>query len=233
MLEQGRTFISKPQFNETFTVVSSKPSPPSAAHVEVLKREIPAKGETWFARRSVHQNKKAEGTADWNEMVFALRDDHSSHERDFTPTLWDARKICDWDSDLDEKKDQIAGFDTMTMSVFEMCHEIPAPLGPRCFPVLVMTGNINTQENCFIAVTVPVDLNGLTTSFYSSGRNVQEGTTKLEKKRTVLGAYAAAEKVTLLEDNIEWVMATASDAKGNLPMFAQVSVISSEPSVQN
>lgn len=224
VLDQGRTFISKPQFDETFTAVSTKSSPPSIAPVDVLKREIPSKGEAWFARRSIHENKKEEGTADWEEMVFALRDDHSFHERDFTPTLWDARKICDWDSELSDQSSKIVGFDTLTAGVFEMCHEIPAPLGPRCFPVLVVTGDVTSRDNCFVAVTVPVDLAGIKTSFYSSGRNVEEGSTKLERKKAVIGSYAAAEKVTLDGDKIEWVMATASDAKGNLPMFAQVSI---------
>lgn len=223
VLDQGLAFISKPKFDETFISVSTKASPPSIASVAVSKREIPTKGETWFARRSVHENKKEEGTADWEEMVFALRDDHSFHERDFTPTLWDARKICDWD--FTEEGDQIDGFDTISMGVYEMCHEIPAPLGPRCFPVLVVTGNVKSEENSFVAITVPVDLDGLATSFYSSGRNLREGTTKLEKKKAVIGSYAAAEKASLADEKIDWVMATASDAKGNLPMFAQVSLL--------
>ena len=84
-----------------------------------------------------------------------------------------------------------------------------------------MTGNITDEQDTFLAVTVPLDLDGLQASLYSSGRNTTEGDTKMKKKRAVLGQYAAVEKVRLVGQDIEWVMATASDAKGNLPMFAQ------------
>jgi Protein of unknown function (DUF3074) len=101
-----------------------------------------------------------------------------------------------------------------------MCHAIPPPLQPRCFPVLVCTAA--TSETSFIAVTIPVDLESIPASFYSSGRNVTEGSDGRHRKKPVMGIYSAVETASIDTDGqIDWTMATASDAKGNLPMFAQ------------
>lgn len=123
--------------------------------------------------------------------------------------------------------------------VFEICHSLPAPLNPRCFPVLVLTAF--TSPTAFLAVTVPVNLLSpapLEAAYYSTGRNTSDpSASEQQKKKPVLGVYAAVETVRLLSDgegeeggkeirdgdgrDIEWIMATASDAKGNLPMFLQ------------
>jgi hypothetical protein len=101
-----------------------------------------------------------------------------------------------------------------------MCHAIPPPLQPRCFPVLVCTAA--TSETSFLAVTAPVDLESIPASFYSSGRNTTEGSDAQHRKRPVMGKYSAVETAYIDADGqIEWTMATASNAKGNLPMFAQ------------
>lgn len=123
-----------------------------------------------------------------------------------------------------------------------MCHSLPGPLSPRCFPVLVLTAS--TSPTSFLAVTVPVDLSSLERAYYSTGRNVSHpdpDASEQTRKKPVLGVYAAVETVRILGDGegetgrvgggvdgkeddsakIEWIMATASDTKGNLPMFLQ------------
>jgi hypothetical protein len=101
-----------------------------------------------------------------------------------------------------------------------MCHAIPPPQQPRCFPVLVCTAA--TSETSFLAVTVPVDLESIAASFYSSGRNTTEGSDSQHRKKPVMGIYSAVETAYIDPDGqIDWTMATASDAKGILPMFAQ------------
>jgi Protein of unknown function (DUF3074) len=117
-----------------------------------------------------------------------------------------------------------------------MCHSLPGPLSPRCFPVLVLTAY--TTPTSFLAVTVPVNLSTLDIAYYSTGRNITDpSASKQQKKQLVLGVYAAVETVRIMvnaddKDNhirseanrfgkIEWTMATASDTKGNLPMFLQ------------
>ena len=47
----------------------------------------------------MHENKKAEGTADWEEMDEGLRVEHNEHERDYTPGIFDTYKVLDWDAE--------------------------------------------------------------------------------------------------------------------------------------
>ena len=261
MLDEGASFLEPSSFSSTFTHSSNKAASPSTADVEVHKRSIPIsdlssiswsagpinrnkpiaiEAENWFARRSVHDgvsSKDRKGSASWAEFVYGLRDEHSKHECDFTPTLYDAHHILNWNEQVHqlEAENGFEGrYSDLTMSIYEMCHAIPAPLQPRCFSVLVVTAS--TSPSSFIAVTVPVDLSSprpLEASFYSSSRNLNEGVDDQQRKKPVFGVYTAVETVRILDKDIsspgrggkkgqiEWTMATASDAKGNLPMFIQ------------
>jgi hypothetical protein len=124
ILDEGGAFLSQQTFESTFTPQSSKSSPPSTTKVQILKRDIPSsevekiswdgapvprrkpraiEAEHWFARRSRHPNissKEKKGSASWDEFVFGLRDQHSKHEYDFTPTLYDAQHIMDWNEEI-------------------------------------------------------------------------------------------------------------------------------------
>lgn len=282
ILEEGAQFTNSFHEPSLFNKTSTKPSAPSTSSVDVLIRNVtpseltqiawegenvavpreskaPAgHGEYWVARRSYHEDKKAPGTADWKEFEFGLRDDHTKHEEDFTPTLYDAYHVLDWNTEIKGLEKDIPGFDTITMSIHEMCHALQAPLKPRCFPILVVTANVRPDTTTgsssvtdgFISITVPVALSASTapTSFYSSGRNLTSQasatestsniakTEKLKKSKPVFGVYTAVERVKKLssvdtttehegrkgkEGQIEWIMATSSDAKGNVPMSLQ------------
>ncbi|EXJ64917.1 hypothetical protein A1O7_01256 [Cladophialophora yegresii CBS 114405] len=199
-------------------------------------------GEHWFARKSVHKDLSSKdatspGNASWKEFIYGLRDDHSKHEEAFTPNLYDAHPVCDWNGELRalESQREIVGkhgrkYTCATMAIYEMCHATPPPTSARCFPVLVATASLGPEE--FVAVTVPVTLGtSVAASFYSSGRNTKEGKTPQQRKPVVLGIYAAVETVKrrpregaergVEGKEVEWIMATASDAKGNLPMWVQ------------
>ncbi|KIW17535.1 hypothetical protein PV08_04729 [Exophiala spinifera] len=206
-----------------------------------------AEGEHWFARRSVHadvssKSEEKVGHASWDEFVFGIRDEHSKHEMEFTPPLYDARKVVDWAGQinkLDGEGRLHDKFRNPTMGVYEMCHALPAPLTPRCFCVLVVTASKGPggggEDEEIVAVTVPVDLASANrhpdaaknkkkkVGFYSSMRNLSEGEDTQKKKIVVMGAYTAVEVVRRHRDTeeIEWIMATASDARGNLPMWVQ------------
>ena len=112
------------------------------------------------------------------------------------------------------------------MAIYEMVHEMPGPLVARCFPVLVVTAAVSEME--FLVVTLPVDLRTWEGAWYSNGRNVNEGSGKLARS-VVLAEYCAVERVRRYkktgsregDEEIEWVMATASHARGNLPMTVQ------------
>lgn len=205
-----------------------------------VKRSSPAESlntEHWFTRHSRHANMPSTdpealkvGGASWKEFVFGLRDAHSQHEEDFTPTLYAAKALIDWKDEVkaleSEGKlvDPTTGhkYSQVTFYAAEMCHAIPAPLKPRCFSVLVCTAS--TSPESFIAVTIPVDLGEL--GYYATGKNIASETDGQRRKQTVVGAYAAVETVILEKDTdgtemIDWTMGTASDTRGNLPMVLQ------------
>ncbi|KAK5461242.1 hypothetical protein LTS15_003305 [Exophiala xenobiotica] len=310
LLDDGASFLSPSTFGRNFKHHSTKPSPPSAARVEVLNHTVPANAiaqvqwtrgsshhpdsninnnnsnsnsgggvgvsrskplkptgdEHWFARRSVHRDissksKDTPGHASWDEFVFGLRDEHSKHEMEFTPTLYDARPVADWKGQIHKMEEEGQGggfgfkgkgkearYTNVSLGVYEMCHAIPPPLMPRCFCVLVATASITGkkgEEDEFVAVTVPVDLTGGATAagpgtgtgtrtdgesekivgFYSTGRNMKEGEDAQRRKKVLMGLYTAVEVVRRRDrergGEIEWIMATSSDAKGNLPMWLQ------------
>jgi hypothetical protein len=115
VLTEANTFVDT-TLPATFTTVSTaKKSNPAAAQIKVMKRMIPnseltstSRGkvntnrleeEAWFARTSVHANQKEEGTADWREFDHGLRVQHSEHERDYTPDVYDSHRVLDWDEE--------------------------------------------------------------------------------------------------------------------------------------
>jgi hypothetical protein len=219
--------------------------------------------EHWFTRRSIHQcisSKLTPGTASWEQFVFGLLKNHSANEQEFTPNLFDARKVVDWDGQVrkltEEGSLRREGWDDVSIGIMEMCHGLPGSLAPRCFPVLVVGGRLLPQhqqqqqnggssaaagagfepdprwesgeKQKFVVVTVPVQLGtAVKKAFYSNFRNLKEGKTEQEKANVVFGLYAAVETCTLRdrvggeEEEVEWIMSTASDASGNLPMWMQ------------
>ena len=104
-----------------FLSSGEKSSPPATSKVDLLKREIPgleldrlsnfstrtgpifrklpprSPDEAWFARRSVHENSRMKGTSDFENFDYGLRADHSEHERQYTPDVFDSYKVLDWE----------------------------------------------------------------------------------------------------------------------------------------
>lgn len=68
--------------------------------------------------------------------------------------------------------------------VYEMAHKLPPPLLPRVFCVLLVTAK--TGKDGFIIVQIPVNLQSLPESYYSSGRNQKEGESEVKRKKPVL-----------------------------------------------
>lgn len=142
ILDEGGRFLSKDTFQSSFKSHSSKSAPPCPTDVQVSQREISASdiervawdsppiprrkplaidAEHWFARRSHHPNissKEKKGNASWDEFVFGLRDQHSKHECDFTPTLYDAHHILDWNEEVRalEGEGKLGQYNNATMS---------------------------------------------------------------------------------------------------------------------
>ena len=110
----------------------------------------------------------------------------------------------------------------MHPAVYEMCHQMPPPLANRVFPVVVVTAK--TGPDSFVVVQMPVDLTDFPDGdvLYTNGRNKRDADSALKKKKITSGVYVSVERVTVTEaGQIRWVMATASNAKGYLPMILQ------------
>jgi len=104
-----------------------------------------------------------------------------------------------------------------------MAHHIPPPLDNRAFPVLVVTArSAGPDHPSFLVVQIPVDITKLDKALYSTHKNKQAGDNSEKKKPVTLGQYVSIERCAMVENfDVKWQMATASDAKGNLPMWAQ------------
>lgn len=99
---------------------------------------------------------------------------------------------------------------------------MPPPLTNRVFPVLVITAK--TGPEAFVVVQIPVDLTDFPDGdvLYANGRNKRDADAPQKTKKVTPGMYVSVERVKLTEaGEIKWVMATASNAKGFLPMALQ------------
>jgi hypothetical protein len=227
-LDEAETFMTTYLPSKFELKGSDKRSPPSNAPVELFAKDIPSSSlpkhsgvpqgttEHWFARKSVHENKAVAETANWPEFDDGLRRNHSQNEMGYTPDVVDAHEVLSWNSQLWESGGKIGQWEDVQMSVFEMCHKVPAPLNKRVFPVVVITARKATpphnEPGCsFLVVQIPVSLEGVSNAKYHNVPKVTEG------------IYCAIERGELVEEGkkVMWQMATASDAKGVLPMWAQ------------
>jgi hypothetical protein len=86
-----------------------------------------------------------------------------------------------------------------------MLHHIPPPLNDRVFTVLIITARRASQ---LLVVQMPIETQGLAGIKYDGAAKVTSG------------QYVSIELAQLVDDGrkVKWQMATASDAKGNLPM---------------
>ncbi|KAJ4424851.1 hypothetical protein N0V82_000570 [Gnomoniopsis sp. IMI 355080] len=198
--------------------------------------------ETWACRRSVHIDSATKGTASWAEFARCIRDEHAETEDAFTPTVLAHREAQSWAGAGDIRPIVVGGeeggesnssvrWGRFSLVLVEMKHKIPPPLKPRVFPVLQLLATAmdlpaGTQDGAaaearakdeFVVVSVPVaDFTGSELAVLSKEAGV------------VVGAYAAVERVKKEESgrgDVEWIMATASDAKGVLPMWVQTKAV--------
>ncbi|KAL9578593.1 MAG: hypothetical protein Q9212_005619 [Teloschistes hypoglaucus] len=246
VLDEAMTFIDD-ILPHRFKLISEKTSRPADSIVQLLKYEIlgqtlgeipwesyylprnPPKdvgetGEAWFARSSEHPDEPQKGTASFSEFESSLRDNHSEHEAEYTPAVFDARLVLDWTIPRPPGKNapDFSHYRNVSMRIFEMGHKLPPPLSPRVFPVLVITADTGVSYGSdFVIVQIPVNIETLPEAFYSNGRNLREGEDGLRRKKPTLGVYTSIERCRLIDGHITWEMVTASDAKGWLPMWAQ------------
>ncbi|KAK2065121.1 hypothetical protein LY76DRAFT_586659 [Colletotrichum caudatum] len=210
----------------------SKTFPESAAPVELYERIVPAaelqreaarnqlpngdsaSAETWACRRSVHKDRPVKGTAAWEEFIKCFKDDHVEAEKAFTPNVMEAREALAWDCNGVVVNEGGLSWDDFKLSVSEIKHKLVMPLRNRVFPELILSAKARGADE-FLVVSIPVqDLAGS-----DHGQMVKD-------KSVVVGAYVSVERVRRLPTGaIEWIMATASDAKGVLPAWIQAKAV--------
>ncbi|KAL6869274.1 hypothetical protein ACO1O0_000598 [Amphichorda felina] len=162
--------------------------------------------ETWFLRRSVHDDSARAGTASWDEWVRCFKASHAETERAFTPSVLSTRADREWDCrgvevDLDGET-----WGDWTLKLEESVHKMPAPLRNRVFPVLQATTSVLGKQR-FLVVQI------------AAGEAM--GVVEARRGGDVCGAYTSIEQLRDTGEGIEWVMGTASDAKGVLPAWVQ------------
>ncbi|KAI5920036.1 hypothetical protein F4810DRAFT_684476 [Camillea tinctor] len=224
--------------NKLWKSKGSKSHPDSDARVEISERVVPARDleavaagdekkskeakarpETWCCRRSVHADAARRGTASWDEFERCFRDEHAQSESRFTPSVAAAREAARWRGCegvvAEPATQQIEGegegqasqaWTHFGLALVEMRHKIGRPLlKDRTFPVLQMTCSLEGARE-FLVVSIPVP-------DFDAAR----------EKGARVALYVAVERVRAVPGtrDIEWLMATASDAGGALPMWVQ------------
>jgi hypothetical protein len=182
-------------------------------------REKSEKAESWFGRFSFHRDAAEKRTASWDEFVHCFKEHHHETEAAFTDSIIGNREAISWDAKGIETFDQFGGqWTDMSLKIVEMKHKItPKPLKNRTFSVLQLAARLVDAKE-FIVVSIPVsDFGQSADSEYAQDPSI------------VVGAYVSVERIRVLPDDdntardnwIEWIMATASDAKGSLPQWMQ------------
>jgi len=165
-----------------------------------------------FCRKSCHKNSEETGTATWDEFRRAFKEHHLESENAFTSSIIGAREAMRWDTNGLELSVDGNKWINITIVVVESIHKInPKPLKNRTFPVVQVAAELVGSKE-FLVVSIP--LNDFEKSpFAEFARD----------KSLVVGYYVSVERIRILPDNgeIEWLMATASDAGGVLPSWVQ------------
>ncbi|KAK0656107.1 hypothetical protein B0T16DRAFT_317549 [Cercophora newfieldiana] len=216
----------------------SKIYPDSAAPVELFERVVDdgAGSETWVCRRSVHVDEAAKGTANWSEFHDGFKERHVEVERAFTPSVMRADEIGRWSGSGVVAQEAGTTYGSFTLSIHAIRHRIGKPvLKDRTFPVLLMTcaamksplssevtdaGTISRHELPeFLVVSIPV-------ADYLASPQVP-ASVREEHESAVVAVYASVERIRKFggDGGIEWIMATASDARGVLPTWVQTSAV--------
>ncbi|KAF2971178.1 hypothetical protein GQX73_g2386 [Xylaria multiplex] len=208
----------------------TKSDPDSAAKVDVLERAISCKElqaiaskhgikakieeETWAVRLSAHEDAAKKGTASWDEFEHSFRLEHAKTEMAFTPNVIAANEAQRWDCTGIEVEEAGQSWDRFSLVVEEMRHKVGRPiLKDRTFPVLQLScaAKEGTGASEFVIVSIPVP------DFATSDK------ANLSKEKDALIAfYVSIERIRKLSDGkIEWLLGTASDAAGVLPLWIQ------------
>ncbi|KAI2635469.1 hypothetical protein GGS21DRAFT_490126 [Xylaria nigripes] len=242
ILEEALPFIdsaaatsSSPDARKLWLSKGGRSSSDSAAKVEVLERAVSAKTlqavaskhgvkgrveeEMWAARLSVHEDAARKGTASWGEFEQCFRLEHGKTEMAFTPDVIGANEAQRWDCGGLEVEAAGQSWEKISLVVEEMRHKVGRPvLKDRTFPVLQLSCAVKQGTGApeFVVVSIPVP------DFAAS-----DNARLCREKGALIAFYVSIERIRKLEDGrIEWLLGTASDAAGFLPLWIQDKALS-------
>ncbi|KAI1368804.1 hypothetical protein F5Y08DRAFT_294883 [Xylaria arbuscula] len=221
---------TSPDAKKLWKSKGAKSSSDSDAKVDVLERRISAKElqaiaskhgikadtdeETWATRLSVHEDAAKKGTASWDEFEHSFRLEHAKTEMAFTPNVIAANEAQRWDCAGIELEEGGQLWDRFQFVVEEMRHKIGRPfLKDRTFPVLQVSCAVKEGTGApeFVVVSIPVPDFGTSDKASLS-----------KEKGAQIAFYVSIERIRKLENGkIEWLLGTASDAAGILPLWIQ------------
>jgi hypothetical protein len=226
-------FVEKPIADPTKIVKPWKPTgcktfPHSNAEVELYERILPKEAlvqvcqehdlddinrkklrkEVWVRRRSVHENAKNRGTAEWSEFVHYFKKLHAETEVAITPMVLGTRLVKDWKCEGIELRVCGRTWNQFTMTWEESIHKFPFPLMKRVFPVLQLTAMTYDKDE-FLVVQIAI----------------RDKDAVPRNGRAVLAAYTSVERFRQTPLGIEWTMATVADAAGIVPRWVQRKVV--------
>ncbi|KAI9894404.1 MAG: hypothetical protein M1814_003161 [Vezdaea aestivalis] len=223
LFDEGEAFISDMATNQNTwkrskdKQVKCQPSAVSLEtqhSVEQYRQTIclpSGQNEYWFARRSKHTNRGSSGETTFDYLRRCLKDDHCQHEVEYTPNIKSSDRRFAYDGLADLEFDR---WSDVTLEAREIEHGLPV-VQNRVFAVLVATARYDAS--CFIVVQKPLLCS-------KPEANRQHLPSTVERIGSAVAAsYVSVETVTLDPNTsmIDWRMATASDAKGSIPMSLQ------------
>ncbi|KAM7188852.1 Protein of unknown function (DUF3074) domain containing protein [Rhypophila sp. PSN 637] len=229
--KQAKAKIWKPKGSKSYTPT---PATNGKVNVELFERVIkagelknlitggttpdtPVRDETWVCRRSVHQDKREEGTASWEEFRECFKKKHPETEKLFTPSVIRMEKRVVWD--CEGVPPQTIGYQTwskFSLCILEARHRVGKPLKDRTFPILQMTcaavdvdnnmasapdsqaKRVSKEKREFLVISVTIP-----DYFGSTFRKENVGTASSEEdnhiaKDTVIASYASIERIRQL-----------------------------------
>ncbi|KAL1982138.1 hypothetical protein VTN96DRAFT_1734 [Rasamsonia emersonii] len=215
-------------------------SSPSAAKVQLSTGTID--NEFWVCRRSVHVDAAEEGTATWEEFEKGLRENHSENEMAYTPSVTAVEHLLEWPIQAEIE----GGWRSVHMHVNLITHTFhpSALISPRTFISLVISAVLPATEQSgsetpsqgFFTVQIPLTHDPAAQASDSPlPDSIRDQIRSTTPKNTIFASYASVERVLLLppgssssatnngsnRKNIEWTMATTSDAGGLIPQWVQ------------
>ncbi|RAK76013.1 SRPBCC family protein [Aspergillus fijiensis CBS 313.89] len=177
--------------------------------------------EFWICRTSVHENAARDGTASSAEFRAGLRENHSAHEMEYTPSVTAVETLLEWPLQPVVE----GGWQRVETHVNVITHTFhPRTLiAPRTFIVLVVSADQPSDRSGFATVQIPLS------STVEPAETLSDflfAVTAAQPPNAILAAYASVEQVLFTSsetdtDVVTWTMATTSNAGGAIPSWVQ------------